>query len=272
VTVPAEVERALVPTSFGRIHCRTAGSGQAIVLLHVNQQSSALCLELIAALAPRMRAIAADYPSHGGSDHVAAQPTIGDYARCVIEVADALGAKRFVALGEAVGALVAAELAASHPERIERIVLVNCPFFEPGKWTDELLGPSRERLRPADESGFPLTRTLRFLLEQDPLHAPMRPTQSWMDRVNRAQIEVGRDRWQALVALKAYDLGPALERIRCPALLVMGEHFYHRANADGIRRRLPPEHRYEVLPDTRFCATWERATEIAGLAIAFSSA
>jgi pimeloyl-ACP methyl ester carboxylesterase len=92
-----------------------------------------------------------------------------------------------------------------------------------------------------------------------------------MDRVNRAQIEVGRDRWQALVALKAYELGPALERIRCPALLVMGEHYYHRAGDDEIRRRVPGI-RYEVLPDTRFCATWERAPEIARLAIEFAGA
>jgi pimeloyl-ACP methyl ester carboxylesterase len=270
--VPAEVARALVRTSFGQIHCREAGSGPAIVLLHINQQSSALLLELIAALAPRMRAIAIDYPGHGGSDHVAAQPTIGDYARCVVEAADALGAGRFVALGEAVGAFVAAELAASHPDRAERVALVNCPFFDPGEWTDGLLGPSRERLRPADESGFPLTRTLRFLLEQDPVHAPMHPTQSWMDRINRAQIEIGRDRWQALAALKAYELAPALERIRCPALLVMGEHFYHRARVDEIRRRLPPGHRYEVLPDARFCACWERAPEIARLAVEFAGA
>jgi pimeloyl-ACP methyl ester carboxylesterase len=268
--VAAAVKRALVATSFGQIHCREAGSGPAIVLLHVNQQSSALYIELIEALAPRMRAIAIDYPSHGGSDHVAGQPTIGDYARCVVEVMDALGVGRFVALGEAVGALVAVELAASCPERVERLVLVNCPFFfDPRGPTDELLGPSRERLRPADESGFPVTRTLRFLLEKDPLHAPMHPTQSWMDRINRAQIEVGRDRWQALAALKAYELGPALERVRCPALLVMGEHFYHRAGADEIRRRLP-EIRYEVLPDTRFCAGWERAPEIARLAIEFT--
>jgi pimeloyl-ACP methyl ester carboxylesterase len=187
-----------------------------------------------------------------------------------VEVVTALGVCRFVALGEPVGALVAAELAASYPERVERLVLVDCPFFsDPREPTDELLGPSRERLRPADESGFPVTRTLGFVLEQDPLHAPMRPTQSWMDRANRAQIEVGRDRWQALTALKACALGPALDRVRCPALLLMGEHFYHRAGADEIRRRLPGIH-YEVLPDTRFCAGWERAAEIARLAIAFA--
>ena len=51
----------------------------------------------------------------------------------------------------------------------------------------------------------------------------------------------------------------------------MGEHFYHRAGAAEIRRHLP-EVRYEVLPDTRFCAGWERASEIARLAIEFTGA
>jgi thiazole synthase ThiGH ThiG subunit len=51
----------------------------------------------------------------------------------------------------------------------------------------------------------------------------------------------------------------------------MGEHVYHRANADEIRRRLAGN-RYEVLPNARFCATWERAPEIARLAIRFAGA
>jgi pimeloyl-ACP methyl ester carboxylesterase len=271
VTVTAAITRALIRTSFGQIHCREAGAGSAIVLLHINQQSSAVFIEMIEALAPRMRAIAIDYPGHGGSDHVAAQPTIGDYARCVMEVMDALGVGKLVALGEATGAAVAVELAAAHPDRIDRIVLVNCPFLDPRQSVEALIAPFQAKYRPSDESGFPTTRTVRFILEEDPDHAPLRPTQSWMDRINRAQIEIGRDRWQALTALKQYDLADRLERVRCPALLVMGEHFYLGKSADEIRRRLK-DLRYEILPDTRFCAGWERAAEIASLTIEFTGA
>ncbi|HTO49766.1 MAG TPA: alpha/beta fold hydrolase [Burkholderiales bacterium] len=266
-----EIRRALIGTSFGQIHCRTAGTGPAIVLLHINQQSSAVFIEMIESLAPRMRAIAIDYPSHGGSDHVAKQPTIADYARCVVAVMDALGVGKFIALGEATGAVVAVELAASHPDRVGRIVLVNCPFLDPQLSVEALIAPFQAKFRPSDESGFPTTRTVRFMLEEDPDHAPLRPTQSWMDRINRAQIEVGRDRWQALTALKQYDLARGLERIRCPALLLMGEHFYLGKSADEIRKRLK-DLRYELLPDTRFCAGWERASEIARLAIEFAGA
>ena len=88
-----DIERALVKTSMGYIHYRAAGRGAPVVLLHMNQQSSALYLELMAVLAPGVRAIAIDYPSHGMSDHVTIQPTIADYARCVLEVVDALELK-----------------------------------------------------------------------------------------------------------------------------------------------------------------------------------
>jgi pimeloyl-ACP methyl ester carboxylesterase len=76
------------------------------MLSHINQQSSALMIELLQALGRDLRAVAIDYPSHGHSDHIDWQPAIEDYARCVIEVMDALGIERASAMGEAVGAAV----------------------------------------------------------------------------------------------------------------------------------------------------------------------
>ena len=65
-------------------------------------------------------------------------------------------------------------------------------------------------MRPEDASGFPLTRTIEFMLERDPGHAPLHPSQSWMDRINTAQMEVGRNRWQAVTALANFDLDDGL--------------------------------------------------------------
>jgi len=45
-----QIERGLVKTASGYIHYRAAGRGKPIMLLHINQQSSALYLELIAVL------------------------------------------------------------------------------------------------------------------------------------------------------------------------------------------------------------------------------
>jgi len=264
-----EFKRGLVRTKLGTLHYREAGAGPPIVLLHINQQSSELMLELMAALAPNTRAIAVDYPSHGMSDHVAQQPSIQDYAACVHEVLQALRVRKVVALGEATGAAVAVELAVAYPDIAGGVVLVNCPYLGDAASRQALLEEMMRKLRPADASGFPKLRGIEYMLEEDPDHAPMQPTQSWMDRINRAQIEAGRDRWQALIALTRYDLGAALERLACPALLLMGEHFYFGHRAGEIRSRVK-ELRYEVLPRTRFCACWEKAGEIAQKAIAFA--
>ncbi len=263
-----QIERGLARTGAGQIHYRTAGQGQAVMLFHINQQSSALMIELIAALVGQCRPIAIDYPSHGDSDHVARQPTINDYARCAMEVMDALGVARAVAMGEAMGAAVATALAGDFPDRVERVVLMNCPFStEPGR-----LGAHarelQEGLRPADASGFPLTRTLEFVLEKDARAAPLHPTQSWMDRSNQAQIEAGRDRWQAMTALAAFDMEAALRRIACPMLLLSGEHFYYDRYRPEVLA-LVPGSRAEVIPGGRFGMSWEHAETIAARTLAF---
>jgi pimeloyl-ACP methyl ester carboxylesterase len=263
-----EIERGLVKTSAGYIHYRAAGQGEPIMLLHINQQSSALYLELMQALAKDLRAIAIDYPSHGMSDHVTAQPTISDYARWVVEVMDTLDVKKASALGEAVGAAVAIELGAAFAERIEKVVLVNCPFYADRGTADRRHAPLKQGLRPSDSSGFPVTRTIEFLLEKDPGHAPMRPTQSWMDRVNVAQVEAGRDRWQALDALHQYDIGANLGRLRAPVMLLMGEFFYYVDLRDQFAARIKKLQSHTI-PDARFCMTWERADEVAHRTVQF---
>src|SRR5262245_58428960 len=116
------IERGLVKTAMGYIHYRTAGQGRPVMLFHINQQSSALMLELMLALAPKFRVVAMDYPSHGDSDHVADQPSFADYARCAVAVLNSLSIARTAVLGEAVGAGVCVEIANAFPERIERVV------------------------------------------------------------------------------------------------------------------------------------------------------
>ena len=105
------IERGLVRARLGHIHYRALGAGPAVVLFHINQQSSALMRELMEALAPDFRAVAIDYPSHGHSDPIDFQPSFADYAECAVAVMDALGIQRAHAMGEAVGAGVSIALA-----------------------------------------------------------------------------------------------------------------------------------------------------------------
>lgn len=254
--------RGLVMTSAGWVHYRSLGNGPPVVLLHINAQSSALMTELMTELASwGMRAVAPDYPGCGSSDHISFQPSIADYARWTLELTDALGVDSFAVAGEATGAFIAAETAAQAPGRVTSLTLVNCPLRRRGEAYPEQVVVT-PRLRPADPTGFPVVRTLDFLLSADPVHSPMHPTQEWLDRLNTAQIEAGRDRWQVFNALTGHDVEDSLEQVRCPSLVLAGEHFYLASRVDDITAMLPGSHG-ALVRDARFCATWERAPQIA---------
>lgn len=264
------IERGLVETPYGYVHYRRTGSthSRAVVISHINQQSSALMTELLNALGGKVQAIAIDYPSCGMSDHVDHQPAIADYAKCVVAAMDAVGVERATALGEATGAFVAAELAAAHPTRIEAAVLVNCPYYSETYSSKEAHAPLQGSLRPSDPTGFPVTRTLEFVLANDVTHAPVDANQSWMDRINVAQIEAGRDRWQPLHALGAYDLASNMRKIAAPVLIMMGEHFHYTQHLLQLQA-LAARCEGEVIPGARFCATWSHAEHIAARTFRF---
>jgi pimeloyl-ACP methyl ester carboxylesterase len=163
---------------------------------------------------------------------------------------------------------VSVAIANSFPQRVGRVVLVNCPFSPDRTRTATHVRELQSGLRPEDASGFPLTRTIQFMLEKDPGHAPMQPSQSWMDRINTAQMEVGRHRWQAVTALANFDMEGGLRTLAQPTLLLVGEHFYYARFLDEVIARVK-DLRHDVLAGGRFCMTWERAEEIAAKAAAF---
>ena len=261
------IERGLAKTFAGHIHWRACGKGPVVMVSHINQQSSALMIELLQALAPNFRAVAIDYPSHGHSDHIDWQPTIEDYARAVVEVMDALKIDKVFALGEAVGAAVSIALGSRWPQRIDRIVAVNTPYFGDAETAKSDIADIA-RVRPSDASGFPAPRSMEFLLNNDPEHAPMHPTQAWMDRINTAQLEIGRDRWQAMGALAKFDTLGGMAALNCPVLMLYGERVIYGKHRALLQSKCP-QAKVEIVPNGRFCMSWERAAEVAAHARAF---
>lgn len=265
----SKMRRHLIDTQFGQIHCRTMGSGPAVVMVHINNQSSAGFLELMANLAPNATAVAMDYPSHGMSDHISYTPSIADYATCVTEVMQGLGIPRYSVLGEATGAVVAVEMGVNNLDRVNGIIMLNCPIYKDTKQAHEVHSQVKSQtLRPVDSSGFPLTRTLEYVLANDPSHAPLKPDQSWLDRVSLGQIQAGRSSWQALDAVNAYDLANNFSKVGCEAMLLMGEHFHYTGQIEEYKKRFK-RLTAEVIPNARFCMGWEKADVIAPKVVEF---
>jgi pimeloyl-ACP methyl ester carboxylesterase len=261
------IDRGLAKTFAGHIHWRACGDGPVVMVSHINQQSSAVMAELLQALGTSFRAVAIDYPSHGHSDHIDWQPTIEDYARCVVEVMDTLGIEHAFAMGEAVGAAVSIALGSGWRRRIDKVVLINTPYFSDADTAKRDIADIA-RVRPSDPTGFPAPRSIDYLLANDPEHAPMKPTQPWMDRINTAQFEIGRDRWQAMGALSRFDTLAGMAALTCPVLMLYGEHFIYGQHRALLQARCPHA-KVEIIPGARFCMSWERATDVAERARAF---
>ena len=137
------IKRAFMDTPDGQIHYVAAGAGEPILLLHQTPTSSDEYADVIPILARTNLVVAMDTMGYGDSDTPTRQYFIEDYARTVPLLLDQLGIQRVTLVGHHTGSFIAAEVAASYPERIDRLVLSG--FFnmdaaerersmQPGAW------------------------------------------------------------------------------------------------------------------------------------------
>lgn len=120
------IDRHYVTLADGQMHYRRAGDGPPVLLLHASPMSSASLEEWITALAARATVIAPDTAGFGQSSPLpygGEQPSIADYARRVLEFADALGLERFLIGGTHTGSKIALEVADAAPDRVGQLVM-----------------------------------------------------------------------------------------------------------------------------------------------------
>ncbi len=74
-------------------------------------------------------AIGVDTPGYGQSDVPKEQPTIHDYAECVMNIIKDLDLEKTAVLGHHTGACIAAELAVMKPDLITQVILNGPPLM-----------------------------------------------------------------------------------------------------------------------------------------------
>src|SRR2546422_309614 len=125
-----QVERVFVATRFGRIHAVIAGTGFPILLLHQTPRSSDEYRDVLPLLGRDFRAIAMDTLGFGDSDPLDGETSIETWATAAFALLDALGERNVAVVGHHTGAVIAAEMAASAPDRVRALVLSACPFVD----------------------------------------------------------------------------------------------------------------------------------------------
>ncbi|RDK88216.1 alpha/beta fold hydrolase [Marinirhabdus gelatinilytica] len=107
------------------IYYTAQGSGPTIVLLHGFLESSTMWEQIVPTLVSKRKIITIDFPGHGASDAIAEEHTMELFAEVVFTLLDHLQISTVTLIGHSMGGYVAMAMAEAHPERIEKLVLLN---------------------------------------------------------------------------------------------------------------------------------------------------
>jgi len=155
------------------LHGRVGGAGPALLLLHGHPQTHVMWHRVAGALARRFTVVALDLRGYGDSSRPASGPDHAAYSKRVmaqdaVAAMSALGHERFRLCAHDRGARVAHRLALDHPQRVERLMLLDiAPTLAMYEGTHEAFAraywhwffliqppPLPERLIESDPAGY----------------------------------------------------------------------------------------------------------------------
>lgn len=204
------------------LYYASEGSGPAIIFHHGYTGSHDSWEEVVPALRDRYRCVVLDCRGAGDSEHTTGGYTIEQYAADVVGMADFLGIDRFTYVGHSMGGVIGVELALTHPQRLEKLVLV-APAPADG------IDASQPGMAEQRERGLRLRREkARETILRERMMTTARPQPDVVARaVDRAlSVSDGHydESWDALIN---YKRGDRLSEIQTPTLMVAGA-------ADGL--------------------------------------
>jgi pimeloyl-ACP methyl ester carboxylesterase len=217
-----------------RVHVKTAGSGPPIVFFH-----GAYGLRwdpFLDALAGRHTVYAPEHPgtTPGEPDAIQQIDDLWDLVLAYDDLLDALGLAAPVLVGHSFGAMVAAEMAATHRRRASRLVLIS-PI---GLWRDDVPVQNWMAMAPDvlvkavcyDPEG-PVAKQA-FAMPEDP--------EAQVDAIVQLTWTLGCT-GKLVWPLADKGLKKRLHRIQAPTLIVWGRHdgLVPSVYADEFQRRLP---------------------------------
>ncbi|MBJ7330265.1 MAG: alpha/beta hydrolase [Solirubrobacteraceae bacterium] len=116
-----------VDTGDVRLHAVVGGEGPPLLLVHGWPENWYAWRLVMPTLAQSFRVIAVDQRGIGLSDKPEAGYDTGSQARDLVALMDALGHDRFSVIGHDTGFAISYALAADHPDRVERVALLEIP-------------------------------------------------------------------------------------------------------------------------------------------------
>jgi len=210
------VQRGFANTREGQIHYAMAGQGKPVLLLHQTPRSWDEYRDVLPLIGQKYRAMAMDTVGFGDSYKPEEEGSIEEYARGVIGFLNAMAIDRASIVGHHTGGVIAVEVAASYPERVDKLVLSSTPYVD---------AEDRERRKnrpPIDEvefkeDGSHLTELWQKRMAFYPNNRPDLLTRFVIDA-----LKVGERMEEGHRAVSRYKMEDKGRLIKAPTLVLAG--------------------------------------------------
>jgi pimeloyl-ACP methyl ester carboxylesterase len=215
--------------------------------------------------------IAPAHPGCAQTDENNDIDAIDDVVFHYLEVLDALKLTAFDLVGSCVGGWIATEIAARHPEKIRKLVLIGATglFVE-----SALIGDVFMMAQPEYGSSYASLREMLFSGANQPDALEMFPD-------GKGELEDELRRYQMLRFSSRIGFKPPyfynrplrnrLHRIRSPALIIWGEqdHMVPRVHGETYAKLIPDSGQLIIIPGAGHSAHVEKPAETANLVLNF---
>jgi pimeloyl-ACP methyl ester carboxylesterase len=249
-----------------RLRVARLGSGPPLVLLHGYPDTLHIWSALAPRLAARFTVIAFDWPGLGDSDPWPGGATPAHLADRLRVLLDHWGLEKASVLGLDMGGQPALALAARHPARVERLIVMNS-LAMPDEETSWEIGLLRRY-------GFN-----RFALRRLGWIVFRRALRTFLPRGVRLPADLRAELWRCFrrPAVRAFvakmcagyqgtlpALAATYGQITCPTLVLWGERDRHFPPAQARRlHEVIPGSRLRILPGGEHWMAWHAAEQVA---------
>jgi non-heme chloroperoxidase len=229
---------------------------EAIVFVHGWPDSWYSFSRVLGLLPTSYHAFAFDQRGFGDSERPACCYGIDDLATDVVVFLDAVGLQRANLVGHSLGSFIARRVAETHPERVERLVLIGSAVTAANQALLEVQASLRTLQNPvpvAFARGFQASTAYvplpEVFFEQLVAESRKLPARLWRE---------------VLDGVIGFDDAADLSRITAPTLLLWGEYdaLFPRQEQERLVAAIP-DARLLVYPETGHCPNWERPERVA---------
>lgn len=282
---PTITERDIELPNGQRLHVAEAGSGPLMLFLHGFPEAWFMWRGALAQFGDRFHAVAPDQRGYNlstkpeGTKHYRAKALVQD----ILQLADALGHERFTLVAHDWGGAIAWNVAAWHPERVEKLVIVNAPHAV--TFARELATSEAQVAASAYMTLFRQEKAERVMAEDDFRRLRTMSFDQWaanggpgdqatlaayLEAWSRPGALTGMLEWYRASPLHPPEpeapvptFDPEMFRVKVPTLVVWGErdHALLPGNLDGLGE-VVDDLRVVRIPDASHWVIHERPAQV----------